>query len=402
VNISVPARVARRFSPVAALQLITFAARGFATPFVSLYLVSVGFTGTAIGLLASLSALAQLVIAPLLHNLADRLGRHRQLYYALITGNICACLGLVAFGGTPALLGAMLIFRDLSDTPGAALLSQLTLTWLERRRRQIFGRLRAWGSFGWALTTMISGSIFAIGGYPLLFMLAAFLSFCALPLIRVLPTRTAEPRSRSSPSTPRTRGFFILLASIFLYYVGATAFTAFSFIYYKRDLGASTQLIGVISSLAALSEIPAMMLIDRLLRRADIRVTLAVGFLGLAGLWFSVTQLTSTEFLIPLMLLRGTFYSMQIVSLTLLVSQNSDPGNVATNQALAQVTVPGLAALLTSPISGWLFDHAGPRTLFQITAATAVCSAVLLLIARQQLTAKRTGETDPHQELSSS
>ncbi len=375
--------------------MMTFAARGFTSPFVNLYLVSVGFTGTAIGLLASISALTQLSIAPLLHSLADRAGRHRTLYYGLVTGNILACIGLVVFGGTPILLGAMLVWRDLSDNPGAALLSQLTITWLERRRRQIFGRLRAWGSFGYAVTTMVSGALFSVGGYPLLFISAASLNLCVLPLIRVLPTRTAEPRARSSPSAGRPHGFYILLASIFLYYVGATAFSAFSFIYYKRDLGASTQLIGVISSISALSEIPAKMLIDRLLRRADIRVTLAAGFLGLGGLWFSVTQLNDTTFLIPLVLIRGTFFTLQIISLTLLVSQISDPGNVATNQALAQVTIPGLAILLTSPISGWLFDHAGPRTLFQITAAMAAASAVLLLLARRQFAAKRIGFPDP-------
>ena len=370
---------------IAAIQLMTFAARGLANPFVNLYLVSVGFTGTQIGFLSSISALVQLTVAPLLHSLADRTGRHQQLYFGLLTLNICACVGLVVFGGAPILLGGMILFRDLADVPGTALLSQLTITWLEQRRRQIYGKLRAWGSFGWALTTMVSGGLFAIGGYPLLFILSALFNLGVLPLVRVLPPHTTEPRTNSAPTASRPRGFYILLLSVFLFFVGANAFNAFSYIYFKRDLGASNQMIGIISSLAALSEIPAMMLIDRLIRRSDIRVTLAVGLFGLGALWIAVSQLSGTALLIPLMLLRGTFFTLQVVSLTLLVSRISHPANVATNQSLAQVTIPGLAILLTGSASGWLFDHAGARSLFQIAALLAIFSAGLLILARKQL-----------------
>lgn len=364
---------------------MTFAARGLAIPFINLYLVSVGFTGAQIGILTSISALVQLTVSPLLHTLADRTGRHRQLYYGFVIGNICACIGIVAFSNAPILLGSMVLFRDLADGPGTALLSQLTITWLDQRGRQIYGKLRAWGSFGWSITTLISGGIFAIGGYPLLFILSALFNVAVLPLIRVLPQHTTEMRIHSALPASRPRGFYILLASIFLYFVGASAFTAFSFIYYKQDLGANNQLIGVISSVSALSEIPAMLLIDRLIRRADISITLAIGLFGLGVLWFALSQLSSTVFLIPLMMLRGTFYTLQVVSLTLLVSRISHPVNAATNQALAQVTIPGLAILLTGAVSGWLFDHAGARSLFQLAALLALISAGLLVIARRQL-----------------
>src|SRR5262249_10420117 len=164
-----------------------------------------------------------------------------------------------------------------------------------------------------------------------------------------------------------------------------TAYSAFINIYFKQELGASNELIGVLSSVSALSEIPAMMLVDRLLRRADIRTTLVIGILGISGLWFVFSHLVGTGLLIPIMLTRGTFYTLQIISLTLLVSRISHPANVATNQALAQVTVPGLAILLTGYISGRVFDMAGGRTLLQLSALIAVFAAVVLIFARPYL-----------------
>jgi len=375
---------------IALLQFVTFAGRGIVYPFISLYLISIGFSGTQIGLLTSVSALAQLSAAPLLHALADRYGRQRRLYYGLVIGNIAACLGAVLIPGSQLWLSTMIVLRDASDMPSVTLLSQLTITWLQQQRRQIFGQIRAWGSFGWAVTTVLAGRIAAVAGYPPLFVLSALANLILLPQLTILPRQTAQPHERSAALSSRPRGLYILLASVFLYYVGASAFSAFSSIYFKRTLGASDELIGLTSSLAALSEIPAMLLIDRVLRRVDIRATLMVGICGLGALWFGSSQLTGTTLLIPLMLMRGTFFTLQIISITLLVSRISHASNVATNQVLTQVTIPGLAILLTGSLNGWLFDHIGARALFQLAALLAVLSTGLLIVARKALASRPT------------
>jgi PPP family 3-phenylpropionic acid transporter len=366
---------------IAALTFLTFAARGLIVPFVNLYLDSVGFTGTEIGLLISISALVQLLVTPLLHTLVDRSGRHRRLYYGLVTGHIAAALGLVASASKPWLV-AMIVLRDSSDSPGASLLSQLTITRLNEFERPIYGRLRAWGSLGWAVTTLISGRIFAAGGYPLLFILSSVCNLLVIPLAKVLPQHTSEQIEHTKPA-PRQPAFYLLMVSNFLFCVGMSAVVAFSFIYFRQALGANNELIGIVSSVAALSEIPAMVLIDALLRRTNIRTTLVIGILGQALLWLSYTLLTGATVLVPLMIVRGTFYTFQSVSLTLLVARISHPTNAATNQAIAQVTIPGLAVLLTGGMSGWIFEHLGGQVLFQWAALVATVGAVVLIAAKR-------------------
>jgi MFS transporter, PPP family, 3-phenylpropionic acid transporter len=372
---------------IAAITFLTMAARGLVLPFLNLYLKSTGFTATQIGVIVSFSALVLLLVSPLLNILADRTHRHRRLYYSLIVANILALLGIVSQISQLFLAGSIIV-RDSSDTSSAALLSQLTVTRLDEQKRATYGRLRAWGSFGWGVTTLISGRLFAAGGYPFLFVLSALLNLLVIPLVRVLPEHTSGRRTQQSAAASRSNTFYFYLISIFLFNVGANAIAAFSFIYFKENLGASNELIGIVSSVAALSEIPSMILIDRLLRRTNIRTTLVIGIVGQALLWIGYTALTGTAFLIPLMVTRGTFYTFFNVSSTLLVARISHPANVATNQALAQVTVPGLAVLLTSSVSGWLFDHAGPHVLFQMVALISLLAAALLLFARRQLEAE--------------
>jgi MFS transporter, PPP family, 3-phenylpropionic acid transporter len=370
---------------IAGITFLTFAARGLTIPFINLYLVSIGFSGTQIGILITISAFIQLIIPPALHALADRTGQHRRLYYGLLIGNALASFGLVAGVGNPLLLNSAYFLRDSSDGPGASLLSQLTITWLDQRKKTIYGRLRAWGSFGWAVTTFLSGRISAIGGYPLLFLLTGAINVLLLPLVKVMPQRTAARHERSTGGTTRPFAFYILMASLFLFAFGNNAITAFSFIYFKQNLGASNDLIGIVSSMSALSEIPSMIFIDWLLRRANIRTTLAIGMLGQAILWVLYTLLAGPNFLIVLIACRGTFFTFFNVSATLLVSRISYPSNAATNQAIAQVTVPSLAFLVAGSINGWMFDNVGPHTLFKVAALMAVLAALLLMAARHTI-----------------
>jgi MFS transporter, PPP family, 3-phenylpropionic acid transporter len=372
---------------IVAIHFLTFAARGLVLPFANIYLKSVGFSGTEIGLLVGISALVQLVLTPILNTVADRTGRHRQLFYGFSIGNISALLGIVASTNKLWLSSAILL-RSSSDKPTEPLLSQLTITWLARQKRKIYGRLRAWGSFGWGAATLFSGRIIAIGGYPLLFLISALLNLAALPLIRALPARTAEQHDRPSGSVPRRPGFYILLASLFLYFMGQSAIYTFLFIFFQDDLGASNQMIGILASVAALSEIPSMLFIDALLRRVNIHTTLTAGLLGMCMLWVAFAQLTDATLLIPLMIIRGTFYTLQAVSITLLIARISHPVNVATNQSLALVTIPGLAVLLTGPLSGWIFDHLGTRILFEFAGVIGACAILLLIVGKRHLVAQ--------------
>ncbi len=379
----------RALPQIAVITFFTFAARGLVLPFVNIYLKSTGLSATQIGLLISFSALVQLLITPILHTWADRTHQHRRLYYGFLISNALALVGVVT-QISQFMLGTAIIVRDSSDSPSASLLSQLTITWLDEKKLAIYGRLRAWGSFGWAVATLVSGRIFAAGGYPLLFILAALFNIILLPLVRILPARTSVAQETQSTAPPRSNIFYVYLLSVFLFYVGANAIGAFGFIYFKENLGASNEVIGIISSVSALAEIPSMILIDRLLRRTNIRTTLAIGAMGQAILWLAYTMLTGPSLLIPLMIIRGTFYTFYNVSATLLVSRISHPSNVATNQALAQVTIPGIAILLTVFVSGWLYDNAGPEVLFQIAAFMGVVAAILVVVVRRQLTAEVT------------
>lgn len=369
---------------IATLQFLNYAARGFVFPFLSLYLASVGFDGGQIGLVASASALVKLIASPTLNTLADRNGRHRKLYGGFLIGNALALFALIA-SGNPILIGAAYVLRETVDTSGAALLSQLSIAWLERRKQDIYGQVRSWGSLGWSVATLIVGRVDAIGGYPLLFLCGGLTNLTSLFFIKALPEHTAERSAHIDATVPRRVGFYILMASSLLFYMGLNAVFLFIFIYFEHDLGASKKLIGIALSIGALAEVPAMIFVDRLLRRVDIRSAFIAGIIGMALGWLAFAPLTNSTLIIPLMVIRGLFFSLYNISITLLVSHISHPANAATNQALAQVTIPALALLIAGKISGDIFDLYGPRVLLQIATVMGVLSAVIVIVGWRHL-----------------
>lgn len=374
----------KTLAPLAAIQLFSFAARGLIQPFLNLYLIAQGFSGTELGFMLSASALIQLFLTPALSMMADRTGRHRRLYYTFLFFSSVAVLAYVAPFGKLWLVAAFLLY-SATDPLTATLAAQLTITWLEQRSRAIFGRIRAFGSLGWALTLFFSGRIFAVGGYQLLLFVAGIINLAVLPFIRVLPERTVEKRVGQPAAAPRTRGFYILMVALFIYYLGQSAMFNFSMIFFTQTLGATNEYVGQLYAIAALVEIPFMIGMDWLIRRINIRFIFIIGFSGMAFLAISYATMVGTTLLLPVLILRSLFFTLWSISLLLLISRISNPLNVATNQALAQATLVSLAGAISSPISGWVFDHLGVRYVFILAGAMSVIAVIILGVLQRYL-----------------
>jgi PPP family 3-phenylpropionic acid transporter len=363
------------------IYIVTYAGRGFYAPFIGLYLLSVGFTPIELGLLTGVSALVRLVVSPWINALADRAGAHRKLLGGMIGATGLSTLGVVALLFKPWLWGMFLI-RDSTDVPSAALMSQLSMTSYGAGGQGMYGKLRAMGSLGWGLATITAGFFISIGGYALLMVLSGVANLLMLPFLRTFPARTVEKSARPTHTPKRHKAFWLLMAANLCFYMGMNAMIVFSWAYFKDYLGADDAMVGLIAALMGLSEIPWMMVMSRIYKRVPVRKALWIGIVGQAVFFLSMALLTDSALLIVFGIVRGGFYAFQNISLTVMVNQISHPVNAATNQAIAWVTVPGIAAVIMGPFSGWMYDHGLARPLFAISGGLALIGALLLTIGR--------------------
>ncbi|MCA9912270.1 MAG: MFS transporter [Anaerolineae bacterium] len=370
---------------LAILSFINFAALGLVAPYLNIYLREIGMSGTAIGLLVSLGALLELLLNPVVNAWADRFRSHRFVYrWQIVIVGIAQLI--LSFFRLPLVVGGAFTMSAITTRGMLEMLSQLTITRLDQLKRDIFGKVRVWGSVGWATATLVSGAIIAIGSYPLAFLMGGILRLSALPLTSALPVATDRGEDdESDVNAPRNPAVFILMISQFLFFTGLNAYGNFLWIHMREGLGIPPEQIGFHAAIFAIAEFAPMLFIDRFIANWGIRKVLLFGMLSMSLEWLAFAFIPNVPTLIALQLARGVGFTAFTIGITVIVARVSKPVNVATNRALITVTMPALAMLLTSPLAGWIYDTFGARTTFIFSMVMGLTATTFLLLNYSRL-----------------
>lgn len=373
---------------IVVFYLLAFAAGGIVQPFLNVYLAEVGLSGAQIGLLHGVTAGITILVTPFIGVLADRTQRHRFLLRLLV-----ALKGLL-----PALIPLSNAWLWLLFTAGGrvlaaqahdAILNQLTLGWLRERGRRNFGSIRFWGSLSFAATSLLAGWLARDRSLTMLFPLAGATGLAAVFFVGSFPEKLAECQaSEGRAATPLAGNLWhghsplllFLFLVIFLFTLGREGHNTFAYVYLKQALGAGNDLIGLLGAITSLAPLPALYLADRLIALRGAAEAMAGAFFFFALVWAGYAVMNTAVIAVPLAVFLGFGNALFMVGMVVLVGDLGRPEQGATNQMLAQLTVPGLAAVMAQPASGWIYDVLGGRLLFALDAAVVLLAAVLLLL----------------------
>lgn len=370
---------------VIAFYLLAFAAGGVIQPFLNLYLAEIGLSGAQIGALHGWTALGAILVTPLIGVAADRSQQHRLILgiIVIIKGLSTALLLLSnAWLWLLLMVGGRVITAQAQD----AIMNRLTLAWLEARGRRNFGAVRFWGALSFAATSLLAGWLAGDGSVSVLFPLAGVLGLVAALFVRAFPPQmasreTARPRFSALASRPwrsRSPRLLFVFPILFLFSAGKSGYELFGYVYLKQALGAGNELIGLLGAVTSLVPLPAYYLADWLLRRHSAAATMAFSFVLFALAALGYAAIHSATGAILYSALYGVAQALFLVSLVLMMGDLGRPEQAATDQMLAQLTIPGLAGVLAQPASGWVFDALGGRSLFAGGAALLLVTALLL------------------------
>ncbi len=362
-----------------ALQFLSLAGIGIVWPYVNVFLTELGFSGTVIGTLGSAGALLSLVLTPLLNQLADRLLLHRRLFM-LYMGGFALTNIVFASSRIPVVIVAAVLLYRLTVSPSITLGMQLTITHLLSSGKAILGQMRSFASLGFTLASLVAGQLFALGGYPLLFWVAAALGLLTIGTATIFPAKSkAKAKTADEAKQPRNRGIYVLAASQFFVAMGTYNMYSFMFVHFNLNLGIASAHIGLWAAFLGFVEFPFFMLMDKFLPRIRARVAYIFGVLGTALFALLLGVVPSLPMLALLIVLRGfTWPAYQLSSYTL-VNKISHASNAATNQAILQVTMPSIALLLTGSLFGWTFDNLGAPVFFALSALASAVGAGILI-----------------------
>lgn len=375
------------YGRISLIMFLRFGAMGLSAPFINVYFTKLGFSAAQLGVLISISALAELILIPFLNRMADRLGQHRRLYVVMVWVISLANMGFGLVTGR-WILNLLFLLNRLLGRGSMSLLMQLTLTRFDQLGKNLLARSRMWGSIGWVVATTISGFLLRLGDYPLLFVVSGLVSLPIVFLVGgALPQRTTDDADgQPTEAVPRRLGFYILSASAFMYFLGLSGMAAFVWIFIE-DLGVPSDQLGNYAAFFAVCELLPMLFMDKIIDRLGAWAVFSMGMVGMATVWLTYSFIVNPHWILALQLVRGMAFTMYTIGITVMVARTSAPANVATNQAIIQVTMPGLATLLISPILGWIYDDVGSDWMWRLCALFAFIGAAILVMNRRRLAA---------------
>lgn len=362
---------------------------GFILPFINLFYVSLGLSGTQIGTIGSVSSVIGLIASPIAVTEIKKRPQARGILQALL---ILGAIGYFLLGQQRAFFAiiGVVIFQSLVGA-GIMPASDAMAVYVAQEAGTGYGSVRVWASVGWILSVLASGWLIERFGFEAAF-LGVSLMWLAAALLPILiepryfmARRPPEPGQASIQDALRQIGRDRTLAGyavalIFMVFLnnGVLQFENV----FLAQLGASKQLISIAGTLSAVVEIPFMIYADRYARRVGAhRVLLFAVTLTLLQR-AAVFLLPSIATIMIVRFLGGIGFSFMTIAAILLISSRTDPSQTGTVLALYTVTLHGLVTVLAAPVAGATFDVLGARWLYALAVSGYALALLSLWVTR--------------------
>jgi PPP family 3-phenylpropionic acid transporter len=354
-------------------------------PFFNVYLLEVGLLGVQVGLIASINRAVMMASQPLWGMAGDAWGRRRTLLLSLFMA-VLIFPGF-AFGTNFWFFFVWIILYAFLVTPIGPLVNSLALDYLDGNKRLSFGRLRIWGSFGFAAAAFLAGRAIMDRDIRLIFVFAALMSFMGWLVVRNTRHKPvaggATGRSWNGLRVVlRNRRLLTFLALVILFQLGTSAYSAF-FPVYLNELGASSQLIGLAVGVIGLSEMPLWLVGDAIIKRLGLRVTLVICFLTFAVRALLLSFLTQPVLAIFIQMLHGST-ALYLTASIGFVNQQVPRQWRATGQSLFWAANYGPGVLMGALVAGFLYDYVGVQMMYRLIGGLLLSVAVAALIVLRE------------------
>jgi PPP family 3-phenylpropionic acid transporter len=363
---------------------------GVLYPFVSAILDARGFTPGQIGLTTALTALAMTAAIPIWGHLGDVVMGRITALRAGVIGSTVVILGLLL--GVPPLVVVFLFVAFFGFGSSIAPLADALAVNALAGAPRAYVRVRLLASLGFAAASILAGWLYNQTGFwpaPVLWAVAAAAIVVALRWVPDvdrfrLPVEAAPPIGRSAHGRGGSIGLVLrtqprlrrVLLGLGLVNVGVVA--GFTFLALRLlELGGQASDVALSAGISALAEIPAMLVIPRIVARTSIR-TLLVGGIVLYGLVMaSWALLGDPTLIVATRLVSGVAFAAITIGAVMTVAALLPPELQGTGQGLYQTVASGVAAVLANAIGGLIYGSGGATPLFLACAALAALGAVV-------------------------
>jgi MFS family permease len=388
-GVTTPAPVAtmNNYRILTLINFLTLVAIGISSPLFTLYLQELGATFALISLIITGAMVAMLVSNAAWGWLADWLQARKRLFVAALAGTAIAYFWLSAADNL-AMAWLARLLNDISMAGVATLSLALMGDALDAsaRKGRSMGFSRGLGSLAFAAGAFGGGWLADAWGFGFIFLVCGgFYLTAALVALRLREAPASTPSFSASPvAESRPSGLPLLfLAGVALWTMAHVASTSM-WPNYMSALGYSKTAISSLWGLAAVVEMPAMVLSGALSDGIGRAAVLAAGGVGIALVQIGYLLLAvSLPALIGVQIVRGFGFGSYTAAAMTFAAETGGQAQRGRNSGVFNMAgvVGQLAGSLTG---GMLVQVAGFHALFILCAGLALGSALCFLWLRRR------------------
>ncbi len=357
-----------------------FSVLGIFLPYFNLYCYHLDFSGFQIGILSAVRTVATVVFPIFWGIAADRFKIRKHIYLT------CSLLSTVIwafflFTTDFRLMLVISIVYGIFYAPIIAFLEAITIELLGHEKEK-YGSIRVWGSAGFILVTIGIGRLTDIYTIRIiLYLILAGSLMQALTALTIPATGISETSFTGSRKSFLTFKFFIFLTCAFLMLLSHGTYYGF-FSIHLENLGFGKTFIGIAWALATISEIPVMLISNKIFKRISFEKVLVFSFFFAAARWLILSSADSAVVILASQVMHavtyGAFHIASILYIDMLVPAEAKTFGQGINNAVSY----GLGITAGFLISGYFFDILGSSGLFALSSIAAIVGGVLMTLVR--------------------
>ncbi|MCH5585741.1 MFS transporter [Shimazuella sp. AN120528] len=369
---------------ISSFFLMYFIALGAFAPLFSLYLQGLQFTGSQIGIIASINPLIVLFFQPLWGYAADLTKRFHLIliFTILLSAGLGLLFPMLSTFSLFLLLSICLAFLQAAIEPVS---TSIILSYTEKFNLS-FGNFRLWGAVGYGLSIWALGQLAQL--YSLKIIFYTFSLFLALSAFYAwkLPyqpsqIKQSKPSLRQIKKLMTHKRFLLFLLACFLVYGTMLSNNSFYGLLYI-SLGGTISGLGVSFLISVGSEVPFMNLAGKLLKHINIATILLVASFVSGVQYLLFFYHSSTNFIYLVNIAQGFSLGIFIpVSLQYVQSLTSKSFQTTAVGIYSGVSL-GLGNWFFTLIGGIVLEHSNIHYVYLLFGIVSLIGMLLFLVIR--------------------
>lgn len=346
------------------------------------YLKELGYSSKFIALGLTLSTLSGIGAQYFWGYMSDLTSRIKTIFLGLLVALITVVMVFPFAVGHPSTTIIFMVFFGITWMPLEALLDSWILS-SDDLPNSNYGTIRAGGSLGFALITLVFGGLIVRYGFDISLVAFAVSGLSLFIIALTTKTRTSKvptpmnlDQVRQLLSNPLYTSMLIFSTLIFINYMGINNF----YIYVVKGVGGDEGLIGMAASAAAFIEIFGFLIGAHLQKRFGPLMIMTVVAFGSFGRIVFLAGATSYVGVLLTAALQGLMFSLFMGTFKLYIIKVTPIALLTTAQTLGASTYFGVSSIIANIFGGIMIDDYGMKIFYRFLVTMSVLAVLYVLV----------------------